>query len=144
MSIMNLKYQTNCENIDWYRVQQLLKEGGMSFVDPDLHKQTFKVSYASIFVFDEEKLIGCGRILSDGIRQAAIYDIVVDSEYQGHKIGKEIVTRLINSAPSCNFILYASPGKEGFYESLGFKRMKTGMALFADTDRMNDGFFVVP
>jgi hypothetical protein len=30
----------------------------------------------------------------------------------------------------CNVILYAAPGKEGFYRKLGFRKMKTGMALF--------------
>lgn len=140
---MNLRYQTNCNNIDWTRIPQLLEEVGMSSVSPEIHQKTFEISYAVIFVFDKSELIGCGRIISDGLRQAAIYDIAVDPIYQGHKIGREIVNRLISTAPSCNFILYASPGKEGFYETLGFKQMKTGMALFADPDRMNDGVFVI-
>lgn len=41
-----------------------------------------------------------------------------------------------------NFILYASPGKEGFYKKLNFKRMKTGMAYFTNPRRMVDGGFV--
>lgn len=141
---MHFTFQTDCNNIDWSRVQLLLKEGGMSFVDPEIHQKTFEASYAVVFILDKDSLIGCGRILSDGYRQAAIYDIVVDSKYQGLKLGKELVTRLVAAAPTCNFILYASPGKEGFYESIGFKHMKTGMALFSDTDRMNDGVFVIP
>jgi len=32
--------------------------------------------------------------------------------------------------------LYAAPGKERFYEKLGFRRMKTGMALFLNRERM--------
>jgi hypothetical protein len=47
-----------------------------------------------------------------------------------------IVNNILKSIPQCNFILYASPGKEGFYESLKFKRMKTGMALFREADKM--------
>ncbi len=29
-------------------------------------------------------------------------------------------------------ILYANPGKEGFYSKLGFKKMNTAMAIFKD------------
>jgi hypothetical protein len=30
------------------------------------------------------------------------------------------------------FILYAVPGKEGFYRRFGFTRMRTAMAIFGD------------
>jgi hypothetical protein len=38
--------------------------------------------------------------------------------------------------PQCNIILYASPGKEEFYRTLGFRKMKTGMALFGEAEEM--------
>lgn len=139
---MNIKFQTNCDNIDWDIVPKLLKEGGMSFVDTETHKKTFEASYAVVFVYDDKQLIGCGRAISDGLRQSAIYDVVVDTRYQGQGLGKEIVVRLMAATPDCNFVLYASPGKEGFYKSLGFKKMKTGMILFSNQERMEDENFV--
>jgi hypothetical protein len=42
----------------------------------------------------------------------------------------------LNRLPPCNVILYASPGKEGFYEKHGLRKMKTGMARFTNADRM--------
>jgi hypothetical protein len=42
---------------------------------------------------------------------------------------------------SCNFILYASPGKEEFYQTLGFSKMKTGMALFLKAQQMKERGF---
>lgn len=139
---MNLRYQNTCDHIEWERVRSLLQEGGMSIVEPHLHQKSFEASYASLFVFDGDILIGCGRIISDGVRQSAIYDIVVDSKYQGYGIGKDIVVRLMQVTPTCNFILYASPGKEKFYEKLGFRKMKTGMILFSNPERMEDENFV--
>lgn len=141
---MKLAYQTTCDRIDWNRVVILLKEGGMSYSTPEIHQKTFEVSYAVLFVYDGNTLIGMGRILSDGFRQSAIYDIVVDPKYQGLGIGRDIVNRLMDSTPNCNFILYASPGKESFYTTLGFKKMKTGMVLFANKERMDDNLFVEP
>lgn len=139
---MTLTYQTTCDNIDWNRVVQLLEAGGMSFMDAETHRISFEASYAVLFVFNNNYLIGFGRLLSDGIRQSALYDIVVDNDYQGLGLGKEIVTRLMATTPECNFILYASPGKEEFYKKMGFRKMKTGMILFSNADRMDDESFV--
>lgn len=139
---MNLRFQDNCENIVWSEVPILLEKVGMSSTTPERHKISFEASYSVIFVFDNEELIAFGRMISDGVRQSALYDIAVNPDYQGKKIGKEIVSRLISTTPDCNFILYASPGKEGFYKSLDFKKMKTGMALFSNQQRMLDTGFV--
>jgi hypothetical protein len=37
--------------------------------------------------------------------------------------------------------LYASPGKEKFYETLHFQKMKTGMAHFSKADAMAEKGF---
>lgn len=138
----NIRFQTNCDNISWDEVPALLGSVGMSHTDTETHRQSFEASYAVVFVFDANRLIGFGRIISDGVRQAAVYDVAIDPAYQGRRIGSHIMSLLQEAAPGCNFILYASPGKEPFYEKLGFKKMKTGMILFADEDRMNDETFV--
>ena len=139
---MELTYQKDCANIDWERVPELLNKVGMSSVDANKHRISFENSYAVVFVFDEKKMIGLGRSISDGVRQTALYDIAIDPTYQGYGIGRKVVDILLNATPDCNFILYASPGKEDFYRKLGFKKMKTGMMIFADPKRMEDGVFV--
>lgn len=138
---MNLKFQYDCSDINWELVPEILKTVGMSFHDADIHRKTFSVSASVVFVFDDQQLIGFGRAISDGFIQAAIYDVAVLPSYQGHGIGKQMIEKIVNSLPGCNFILYASPGKEPFYEKLKFRRMKTGMALFIKADIMtNRGF----
>ncbi|MBD8347184.1 MULTISPECIES: GNAT family N-acetyltransferase [unclassified Dysgonomonas] len=139
---MELIYQENCDNINWEEVPQLLEKVGMSFVDVERHRISFENSFAVVFVFDKKKMVGIGRSISDGVRQSALYDIAIDPTYQGCGIGRKVMDRLVNATPDCNFVLYASPGKEDFYRKLGFKKMKTGMMLFADPKRMEDGVFV--
>jgi len=133
---MDLKIQYDCLNIDWNRVSEILKEVKMASFEGEVHKKCFENSHTVIFVFENEKLIGFGRAISDGVYQAAIYDVAVLPEYQGKKIGRLIVEHILNSIPQCNFILYASPGKESFYEKLNFKKMKTGMASFRYPEMM--------
>ncbi|WP_288221594.1 GNAT family N-acetyltransferase [uncultured Clostridium sp.] len=139
---MNLKIQTNCININWSEVQNILKTVGMSYVDVDTHKLSFENSYTVIFVFDNNKLVGFGRAISDGVRNSGIYDIATLPAYQGKGIGRLIVENIIKSTPNCNFILYASPGKEGFYESLGFYKLKTGMGYFFDLEKAKKKGFI--
>ncbi len=133
---MNLKFQTNCEGIDWELVPELLKTVGMGFRTPEVHQQSFSGSASVVFVYDDELLIGFARAISDGVTQAAVYDVAVSPLYQGRGIGKIMMEHIVNSLPGCSFILYASPGKEPFYEKLNFRKMKTGMALFVKQEVM--------
>ena len=83
-----------------------------------------------MFVYHADRLIGFGRAISDGVYQAAIYDCAVLPEFQGKGIGTIIMKNILPRISHCNVILYASPGKEGFYQTHGFRKMKTGMAHF--------------
>ena len=138
---MNLRLQCGTKDIDWELVVDILREVGMGYRTAEIHKQAFNNSYAVVFVFDEERLIGFGRAISDGVYQAAVYDVAVIPDYQGKGIGKIILQTIIKNCPDCNFILYASPGKEKFYEKENFKRMKTGMALFVNSSKMKERGF---
>ena len=52
-------------------------------------------------------------------------------------IGTRIVAAILAGLPpTCTVILFASPGKEPFYRTLGFRRMLTGMARFGDPPTM--------
>lgn len=138
---MNLRIQFDCGNMDWDRVSQILKTVGMAYFEGAVHKKAFENSHTVVFAFDEDRLIGFGRAISDGAYQSAIYDIAVLPEYQGKKVGATILNSIVNASPQCNFILYAAPGKEGFYEKMNFKKTKTGMALFLNAEIMkNRGF----
>jgi ribosomal protein S18 acetylase RimI-like enzyme len=138
---MNLKFQYDATGIDWNLVPEILKEVGMAYHSGERHQQAFSKSHAMVFVWDGNLLIGFGRAISDGILQAALYDVAVLPAYQGKGIGKAIVEKLVSQCPGCNIILYASPGKEQFYEKLRFRKMKTAMALFTDAEKKRERGF---
>ena len=138
---MNLRIQLDTTNINWDLVVDILQKVDMGYHTAEIHLRAFNNSNTVVFVFDEKNLIGFGRALSDGEYQAAIYDVAVLPSYQGKGIGKKIVQTIIENNPNCNFILYASPGKEKFYEKEDFKRMKTGMALFVNAEKMKSKGF---
>ena len=139
---MNLILKDNCLNINWNYVSEILKEVGMGYFEGEVHRKAFENSHTVIFAFDNDKLIGFGRAISDGVYQAAIYDVAVLPEYQGKNIGKTIINKILECVPTCNVILYASPGKEKFYEKSNFRKMRTGMALFQNSKKMQMRGFI--
>ena len=133
---MGLKITTDCTGVDWQTVAESLKKVGMAYYEPEVHKRAFEASLTTVFIYEKSKLIGFGRAISDGEYQGAIYDVAVLPEAQGKGIGKVIMQTIMDRLTSCNLILYATPGMEGFYKKLGFGIMKTGMAVFTTSHAM--------
>ena len=118
---MELKIVTDCSGIDWQTIAESLKKVGMAYHEPEVHKRAFEASYTTVFVYEESKLIGFGRAISDGEYQGAIYDIAVLPEAQGKGIGKVIIQTILDRLQNCNIILYATPGWKAFIKSLGLE-----------------------
>jgi len=127
---MTYRVQKTTENINWTRVADLLAHFGLSEFDAETQQKVFEQSYAVVFIFDKEQVVGFGRAISDGVCQAALYNIALDEKYHGKGLGKEIINQLIMQVKQCNIILYTHPNTVGLYENLGFRKMKTGMAMY--------------
>ena len=71
-----------------------------------------------------EELVGFGRVVSDGVLHAMIYEMIVLPAYQGMGIGANILSRLVQICKSANIRdiqLFCAEGKRGFYEKFGFE-----------------------
>ena len=133
---MELKIITDCSRIDWQTIADSLKNVGMAYHEPEIHKRAFEASHTTVFIYKGSRLIGFGRAISDGEYQGAMYDVAVLPEAQGKGVGKIIMKTILDRLPTCNIILYATPGMEGFYKKHGFGAMKTGMAVFTTPQAM--------
>ena len=138
---MDVELRCDCAGVDWTAVYETLKRVGMGHYSPELHRQAFEASQATVFAYFGNQLVGFARALSDGVCQAAIYDVAVVPEFQRQGIGAKLMETLLARFARFNVILYASPGKEDFYRSLHLRKLKTGMALFPDAAaRAEKGF----
>lgn len=130
---MPLTWMHDQETIDWQALSDLYRIAPLGEKNADHLRRVFGNSMFKCFVFDGSNLVGVGRVLADGGDCAYICDIAVHPEYQGQGLGKRIVRKLLDLSESHKkIILYANPGKEGFYQRLGFRRMNTAMAIFED------------
>ena len=124
------------ESVDWNELSNLFKIAPLAEKKPEDLKISFSNSIFKCFVYDGPKLVGAGRALADGRDCSYICDVAVHPDHQGIGIGRDIINKLKEmSAGHRKIILYANPGKEGFYLKLGFRLMKTAMAIFENQER---------
>jgi len=127
---------SNDDSVSWDELSNLYRVAPLGEKSPDDLKTVFSNSRYKCFVYDGERLVGAGRALADGRDCSYICDVAVLPEFQGGGMGKAIVDRLRRmSAGHKKIILYARPGTEGFYEKLGFRKMRTALAIFQDQAR---------
>lgn len=118
--------------VDWDEFCDLFWRVGFGKREPELARQIFAASYAYCFAWDQTTLIGSARALSDGIFSSAIYDVLVEPEYQGQGVGKALMNNLLSRLPKRSVMLISTHGHEGFYQKLGFKRLRTAYILQED------------
>lgn len=124
-----IHYETDLTRVDWKAAAEVVRRAPLGTREPEKMARAFRNSYATVAAFDDQQLIGLARALCDGEYHAAIYDVVLLPDYQGRHIGQEMLRRLCAQLPVATIILFANPGREGFYAKLGFRKMLTAMAI---------------
>lgn len=83
----------------------------------------------AVTAWDGDVLIGFGRVLTDYVYRATIWDVIVDKAYQGQGIGTDIVQRILNHPRLKNVELFwLCTRMPSFYEKLGFSsKEQTGL-----------------
>lgn len=80
-------------------------------------------SWFLLTAYREGRLVGTGRVFSDGVLHALIVDVIVLPECQRAGIGAAIMTRLIERCRAArvrDVQLFCAKGKAPFYRRLGF------------------------
>jgi GNAT superfamily N-acetyltransferase len=83
----------------------------------------------ALCAWDGDQLVGFGRVLTDFVYRATIWDVIVDEAYQKQGIGAEIVQRILQHPRLKRVELFwLCTRRPGFYEKLGFSsKEQTGM-----------------
>ena len=120
-----IKVKENNKSV--YEFNLLYDAVGWGSYEDEVTKKALDNTFYSISVYDDDKIIGYGRIIGDTICFLYIHDIMVKPEYQGKKIGTLIMNKLIEKIdkvktenPYLRVYLGASKNKEKFYEKFGF------------------------
>jgi ribosomal protein S18 acetylase RimI-like enzyme len=133
---MPLHWTDSIDKLDWEELAALYRAAPLGDKRPQGLKTAFTHSMFKFLAYEGATLVGAGRALADGVDCAYICDVAVLPSHQGTGLGREIVSRLVEASRGHRkIILYAVPGKEAFYEKLGFSRMNTAMAIFQNQEQ---------
>ena len=136
---MDYKLSDNTPSFNEY--QALHKTTGWNAEGLDTYDQLYQAisnSWYSASIYDGPALIGYGRIISDGIYQTFICDVMVHPEYHRLGIGAKVMEALLEHCKRRDIKwiqLSCAKGKQLFYQKLGFTERDPdapGMMLFYD------------
>jgi GNAT superfamily N-acetyltransferase len=105
----------------------------MKKVEKALQDSSFTVRVRT----SEGKTVACGRAFSDDLLMTFIPDIFVHPDHQRHGLGSLIMEAFKEKYGHTTFFFGAQPGKESFYENLGFRK---GMQSYTGSFRKNPYF----
>ena len=119
---------------------------GWGSYDEKVSEKALANTMCSVSVYDDDKIIGYGRIIGDGICFLYIHDVMVIPKYQNKKIGSQIMNKLLEKVkqiklenPYDRVYLGASKGKEEFYKKFGFitrEEANLGSGMILSTDKI--------
>lgn len=90
--------------------------------------QAMVQSWCVMSAYHENRLIGTGRIISDGLINGYICGVIVHPSYRNQAIGKEIMRKLVEQGRKSNLYLqlFSEEKNISYYESIDFEEFAVG------------------
>jgi len=100
-------------------------------LDAEQLAQAMDQSWYVVYAYDQDRLVGTGRVVSDGVINAYLCGLGVDPEYRSRGIGTEISERLVQRCRQhgLHIQFFCEEQMVPFYEQRGFSRFALGMKL---------------
>jgi GNAT superfamily N-acetyltransferase len=91
---------------------------------PDELDRANRQSWFVVSAYDAGRLVAFGRVVSDGVLHAMVYDMIVRPDYQRAGLGSQVLSRLVarcREAGIRDIQLFCARGKKAFYLRHGFE-----------------------
>jgi len=123
---MNITYNDTKKDLPNAQLQNLfISAGWLDDNESEEMLNHFNVPFINstlvISAWDNEKLIGVVRVLSDKLIRSIIYDLVIFPEYQQKGIGQELLKRCNEHFPNSEWLVQTTKEISPYYEKIGFK-----------------------
>lgn len=85
-------------------------------------ESVLKGCYAVLGVWIEDRLVGVARIISDGVYNAQVLDVIVDEAHRGRGTGSSMMRQIMDRCSNIEVVsLNCGPREVPFYVRIGFK-----------------------
>lgn len=119
---MRIAYTDEVESVSAEQLSGFFA-GWPNHADPEAHLEILRGSHAIWLAFDGNRCVGFVNALSDGVFYAYIPLLEVLPDYRGKGIGKELVTRMLESLSDMYAIdIVCDESVASFYDKLGLSR----------------------
>lgn len=125
---MKVIYEFTCEHLVTRDLEDLFRQTNLRGRAGEKIRRAFLNSSLVCLAFDDHRLIGASRAITDGEYHGFIYDVAVLPECQKHGIGRQMMTELLARLPVWRVMLVADSGVQSFYRELGFQAYPDVMA----------------
>ncbi len=107
------------------------REGWLSTNYSDRLVKAMRNSSTVVSVWDENKLIGLINVLDDGELTAYVHYLLVNPDYQGKGIGKELIEYVKEKYKTYLYLVLISEEKKcvPFYEKCGLKAVEEAVPM---------------
>ena len=93
-------------------------------------KSMFDNSNLIISAWDQDKLVGLCRALTDFSYCCYLSDLAVDTDYQRQGIGKTMIDLVIKEiSDEVSLVLLSAPSAMSFYPKVGFGKIENGFII---------------
>jgi GNAT superfamily N-acetyltransferase len=124
---MTIEYTMSAAGIDWAELKADLAadhfDNGRS---PEQMARSFGASYRCVFGHDGRRIVGTGRVISDGVCNAYLVDMWTHSAYRRRGIGRRMLQLLCDGLAGQHLYLFTDDA-EAFYTACGFAPRGVGM-----------------
>ena len=122
---MHIEIHSDFTNANLDEMKEIYLSVGWMKHTNEIIRQVFEASNVVALVKVNGRIIGIGRGMTDGVFNAAIYDVVVHRDFQGQGMAKKIVEFLLDRLSNISCVhLISTSGNEGFYQKIGLKNLK--------------------
>ena len=129
MDCSHIQFCVEKSKVDFAQLQRLFTKTAFWAQERNIDDLEIAIANSNpvVSVWDEERLIGFARANSDGVYRAAIWDVVIDPDYQGLGLGRKLVETVIAHPllSKVERVYLTTTHQQSFYERIGFKRNDT-------------------
>lgn len=125
---MEISYSKDTADVNWQQLKaDLVADDFDNGRTPEELQRSFENSAVVVFAWDDGRVIGKARALSDGVCNAYIVDVWTHSSYRHRGIASKMLELLAEELVGQHIYLFTDDA-EAFYERNGYSRQGIGMS----------------
>lgn len=139
MDCSHIQFCADKSKVDFGQLQHLFTKTAFWAQERKIDELEIAIANSNpvVTVWDGDRTIGFARANSDGVYRAAIWDVVVDPDYQGVGLGRKLVETVLTHplVSRVERVYLTTTHQQSFYERIGFKQNETTtMVLYNNLD----------